>query len=254
MGGTFLYGSRPAQQDDVAAILGPDAVPRPYVRYVQSLPGWSGIGALGLFWTIALTSEPHVRKWSYELFQGGHLLMFPMIGLVCAHGTAKLLQFPMMGFWLAVPTLLVLGERLHRVYRGFVRLPSTLELLDKNTAMVTVRKPGGKPWSYSAGQYVFLQVPAISWLQWHPFTISHCADDINGMPGRPGPAGKDGMPGASGRQGDNGDMGRPGQDGAPGAQGPPGPAGLKGKVGACGNIGAPGANGPVGAPGADSEI
>jgi len=176
--GTFLYGSRPAQQDDVAAILGPDAVPRPYVRYVQSLPGWSGIVALGLFWTIALTSEPHVRKWSYELFQGGHLLMFPMIGLVCAHGTAKLLQFPMMGFWLAVPTLLVLGERLHRVYRGFVRLPSTLELLDKNTAMVTVRKPGGKPWSYSAGQYVFLQVPAISWLQWHPFTISHCADDI----------------------------------------------------------------------------
>lgn len=176
--GTFLYGSRPAQQDDLAAILGPDAVPRPYSRFVRSLPGWSGIVSLGLFWLIALSSEPHVRKWSYELFQGGHLLMFPMIGLLSAHGTAKLLQFPMLGFWLVGPALLVIGERLHRVYRGFIKLPATCEELDKDTMTITCRKPGGKPWRYSAGQYVFLQVPAVSFFQWHPFTVSHCAGDV----------------------------------------------------------------------------
>jgi respiratory burst oxidase len=53
-----------------------------------------------------------------------------------------------------------------------------MELVDKNTTTITCRKPGGKPWRYSAGQYVFLQVPAVSLFQWHPFTISHCADDV----------------------------------------------------------------------------
>merc|ERR1712225_195050 len=92
--GSFLYGSRPAQQDDVAAVLGPDAVPKPYRAFVATLPGWSGITALGLFYILALLSMPVVRKKSYEIFQLGHLLMFPIIGLLCAHGTKGLLQYP----------------------------------------------------------------------------------------------------------------------------------------------------------------
>ena len=88
--GTFLYGSRPAQQDDVAALLGPDAVPRPYSAYVESLPGWSGLTSIIMFWIIALRSMPYIRKKSYEIFQIGHLLMFPLIALLCAHGTARL--------------------------------------------------------------------------------------------------------------------------------------------------------------------
>jgi len=69
--GSFLYGSRPAQQDDVAAVLGPDAVPKPYRAFVATLPGWSGITALGLFYILALLSMPVVRKKSYEIFQLG---------------------------------------------------------------------------------------------------------------------------------------------------------------------------------------
>jgi len=68
---SFLYGSRPAQQDDVAAVLGPDAVPKPYRAFVATLPGWSGITALGLFYILALLSMPVVRKKSYEIFQLG---------------------------------------------------------------------------------------------------------------------------------------------------------------------------------------
>ena len=37
--GSFLYGSRPSQESAVVAVLGPDAVPRPYIDYVRSLPG-----------------------------------------------------------------------------------------------------------------------------------------------------------------------------------------------------------------------
>ncbi|KAL9120740.1 MAG: hypothetical protein Q9187_002702, partial [Circinaria calcarea] len=172
--GTFLYGSRPAQQDDVAALLGPHAVPRPYKDYVSSLPGWSGLTAYILFLILALLSIPQVRRWSYEAFQLGHLLMFPIIGLLMAHGTAALLQWPMFGYWLAFPTLFILIERIVRIAVGFHRISAELEILDGETVRITATMPKERVWRYEAGQYVFLQVPEISYFQWHPFTISVC--------------------------------------------------------------------------------
>lgn len=175
--GSMLYGSRPAQQDDVARYLGPDAVPRPYIRYLRSLPGWTGIAALGLFWTIALLSMPFIRKRYYEIFQLGHVLMFPMIGLLCAHGTAALLQTPMLGYWLAFPALLVIVERSWRVMRGFISVPAKMKVMEDDALVFTCKHPRGKDWRYSAGQYILLQVPKISLFQWHPFTISSCRGD-----------------------------------------------------------------------------
>lgn len=70
--GTFLYGSRPAQQDDLALILGPEAVPKPYVGFVRTTPGWTGLVAYGLFLLIVICSLPIIRKRSYEFFQVRH--------------------------------------------------------------------------------------------------------------------------------------------------------------------------------------
>jgi len=174
LSGTFNYGSRPNRQDAVAALLGSDAVPRPYVAYVRSLPGWSGLTALGILYTIGLLSMPYIRAKSYEIFQLGHLLMFPFIGLIMAHGTLGLLQFPMMGILLALPTLLIVMERVIRVSSTFYKIPAKLEVLDEETAMITCTIPRRRIWNYEAGQYVFLCVPQLSYFQWHPFTISTC--------------------------------------------------------------------------------
>lgn len=178
LSGTLVQGSRPSRQDAVARVLGPESVPRTYSSYVRSLPGWTGIVALLCFWMISLFSMPFIRNNSYEIFQLGHLLMFPMIAMLCVHGTAMLLQHPMLGYWLAFPTLLVLFERVWRFLRGFMRVPARVKVLDTDAVLLTCKHPKGHDWKYNAGQYILLQVPDISFFQWHPFTVSYCKGDV----------------------------------------------------------------------------
>ncbi|EEY14315.1 conserved hypothetical protein [Verticillium alfalfae VaMs.102] len=172
--GSFVSGSDPNNETEVAYLLGDDMVPRPYIEYVRSVPGVTGITALGCFYLLSLLSIPQVRRWNYEVFQLGHLLMFPIIGLMMAHGTAHLLQWPMFGYFLAFPTLLVVVERVVRVVLGFHRIKATMKCLDDDTVEITAIIPSERLWRYKAGQYIFLQVPEISIWQWHPFTVSVC--------------------------------------------------------------------------------
>lgn len=172
--GDMLYSTRSAQRDDVAAYFGPEILPLTYADWVRSLPGWSGLTCIILFWIISLMSLPWVRKKSYEAFQLAHLLMFPLIGLLCAHGTAHVLQSPMYGYWIVFPALLVVVERGWRLIKSFIRLDATMQVLDNETLVITCRHPRGKDYRYSAGQYILVQIPQLSLFQWHPFTISSC--------------------------------------------------------------------------------
>jgi hypothetical protein len=177
LSGTFVYGSRSNREPAVNNVVNGALGPQPhYIDYIRSLPGITGLVALGLLYTLAILSMPQVRKWNYEVFQLGHLLMYPIIGLLCAHGSAALLQQPMLGYFMAFPALLVVIERIVRVLVGFRPLPATIRILDSETVEIKVDIPGEIIWKYRPGQWVFLQVPTLSLFQWHPFTISVCLE------------------------------------------------------------------------------
>ena len=177
--GDFVWISNAYRPTRLDALLGPPNV-REFNTYrdlVGSLPGITGILALAFFYIIGLTSSPWIRKKNYEIFQLGHLLMYPIIGMLMAHGTKRILQYPMLGFFLAFPTLLILVERTYRTFfSGLYRIEATIRVLDSETVEIKANIPGGKLFRYQPGQYVFLQVPELSFFQWHPFTVSVCYD------------------------------------------------------------------------------
>ncbi|KAK9425578.1 putative FAD-binding FR-type domain-containing protein [Seiridium unicorne] len=105
------------------------------------LPGWSGIVTLELFHILSLLNLPQVRKRNYEGFQLGHLFMYPLIALLCAHGMLALLQWPMLESFFAFPMLLVLAERLTRVAVGFHRILATFTVLYDQTLQIKTTIP-----------------------------------------------------------------------------------------------------------------
>ncbi|PWN92968.1 hypothetical protein FA10DRAFT_282647 [Acaromyces ingoldii] len=178
--GSYRHAAR-ASASDLAPFI---QSPTPTIKYaslMRLLPSPSGLFALAFLYTMALCGLPVVRRRQFELFQLSHLLMYPFFGLMMAHGTLRLLQFPILGIVFAPPVLLVLLERLHRsAYRGFfVSHTAALDIVDATTVRLTFDSsamPCFVP--FKAGQYVLLQVPQISRWQWHPFTISSCRGGV----------------------------------------------------------------------------
>ncbi|KAI5784245.1 ferric reductase NAD binding domain-containing protein [Pyronema domesticum] len=74
-----------------------------------------------------------------------------------------------------VPGIIYMFERLYRELRARKETEITKVVRHPYNAMeIQFKKPS---MSYKSGQWLFLQVPAISAYQWHPFTITSCPSD-----------------------------------------------------------------------------
>lgn len=61
----------------------------------------------------------------------------------------------MLGYWLIVPVICVLAERLRRIYLTFfAQYSAKLEALNDGITCITLEKPEGHSWGAKAGQYV----------------------------------------------------------------------------------------------------
>ena len=133
------------------------------------------------------TSAHHsIRQQSFETFWYTHHLAFIFMMCLYTHAVgcfvstnAKLGPKRCKGYiswaWTIWGGIIYFFERVLREYRSRQKTQITKVINHPSKAIeIHFSKPSLK---YKAGQYVFLNVPDVSALQWHPFTITSAPDD-----------------------------------------------------------------------------
>ncbi|RPD82450.1 NADPH oxidase [Lentinus tigrinus ALCF2SS1-7] len=164
------------------------------IHYTQA-GGITGHFMLLIMVLMYTTAHHKIRNQCFEAFwYTHHLAFFFMIGLY-AHATGCFVRDSALPAYTAVfpfyttdhclgyeswrftiwPGIIYFGERIWREIRARRATRLSKVLVHPSGAMeLRIIKPSFK---YVAGQWLFIQVPDISGLQWHPFTITSAPED-----------------------------------------------------------------------------
>ncbi|WCJ41920.1 ferric reduction oxidase 7 [Euphorbia peplus] len=140
---------------------------------LSQLLEWKDVGIANLAGVISLlaglcmwvTSLPGVRKWNFELFFYTHQLYVVFV---------LFLAFHVGDFVFSIAAGAVFLFMLDRFLR-FCQSRRTVEIVSAKsfpcgTVELVISKPANL--RYNALSFVFLQIRELSWLQWHPFSVS----------------------------------------------------------------------------------
>ncbi len=111
-----------------------------------------------------------VKRGHFEIFWITHMLYVPLFVLTIIHGKGML--GPNYWKFFIGPGAIYLIERIYREFT--TRLPVKVisaTFMSNSVLSIVVAKSGALA-NYTEGQYAYICCPAISSLQWHPFTIS----------------------------------------------------------------------------------
>lgn len=178
----------------------------PVVELLQTVAGITGVIITLSLIVMVSSSTEFVRRSYFEVFWfTHHLFVVFFIGLFL-HGFGELLraqtnveahnpekcvtgwsvpecqthpQFkakgPQTWKWIVVPMVIYFIERCIRFYRSFQTCEVKKVVKHPSKVIeIQMRKPG---FHADAGQYIFLHCPAISRLEWHPFTLTSCPEE-----------------------------------------------------------------------------
>lgn len=81
--------------------------------------------------------------------------------------------------WMVVPIAIYLLERVVRFFRGRRPVEVIEARVHKSNVLEIVMRLRDSHFSYLPGQYIFLQCPAVSRFEWHPFTLTSAPDEPN---------------------------------------------------------------------------
>ncbi len=147
-----------------------------YHRLAYGIFGFRSVLITGLFLLVIIaamriTSLASVRRKKYEFFFWTHNAGFVIyFVLLVIHGVRN--RIPMTYRYIGVPVIIYFIDRALRFSR---EKGSKLEinrdsLVQREGGMTTLRLP--RTFSYLAGQYCDIRIPAVSKYEWHPFTIA----------------------------------------------------------------------------------
>ncbi|MED6156476.1 hypothetical protein PIB30_014695 [Stylosanthes scabra] len=164
-----------------------------YGDLVKGIEGVTGI-LMVIFMAIAFTlatklfrrnliklPKPFNRLTGFNAFWYSHHLFVIVYVLLIIHGVKLYLvtkwYHQTTWMYLAVPVLLYAGERTLRFFRsGLYTVHLTkVAIYPGNVFTLQMSKP--PQFRYKSGQYMFVQCPAVSPFEWHPFSITSAPDD-----------------------------------------------------------------------------
>ncbi|XP_057521923.1 respiratory burst oxidase homolog protein A-like [Amaranthus tricolor] len=179
---------------DYALYLSDFGMPKPtYGDLVKGAEGITGILMIVLMAIAFTLATRHFRRGLIKLpkpfdrltgfnafWYSHHLLVFVYICLFI-HGIKLYLvhQWYKQTTWmyLAVPVLLYAGERTLRFFRSGLYSVCLLKAAIYPGNVLTLQMSKPSQFRYKSGQYMFVQCPAVSTFEWHPFSITSAPGD-----------------------------------------------------------------------------
>ncbi|MBW2460467.1 MAG: ferric reductase-like transmembrane domain-containing protein [Deltaproteobacteria bacterium] len=130
--------------------------------------GLTGVGLLVVHVLLSVFARDAIRRSrSFELFHAVHRLWPLWFVFILMHG-------PVTWIWVAAPlTGYVIDKFFARRLHG--TRTASLDALPARVTRIVLERPRG--FEFEAGDYVFLRIPEIAQLEWHPFTISNAPED-----------------------------------------------------------------------------
>jgi predicted ferric reductase len=164
-----------ADQADLEALLGhalPD-IPESksgrlklMLKQPATITGIIMVLCLAVAYPVVLSRRKHFNRFWYL-----HHLLIIMLIMMCVHGTGNLLQPFQSVYWICGPLALYIFPRIYREIN--CRPVKVLGVnIHEDVVGLKVEKPPGWDRIHRAGMYAFINVPAISKWEWHPFTLS----------------------------------------------------------------------------------
>ena len=135
---------------------------RPLADWLRTRAAFETGVALTLLLALLAAGTAFRRSRRFEGFYLSHFLAVPFLALCFWHA-------PHFAAWTALPLSAYLADRFIRFF--WMTRPATLAAIENgadDTVLVLTRPEG---FEYEAGDYAFLCVPAISRLEWHPFSL-----------------------------------------------------------------------------------
>ncbi|KAJ4954922.1 hypothetical protein NE237_011705 [Protea cynaroides] len=166
--------------------------PKPtYSQIIQGIEGVTGI-LMVILMAIAFTlatswfrrsrlPKPFNKLTGFNAFWYSHHLLIIVYALLIVHGTylylIKLWWEKTTWMYIAIPVLLYAGERTLRLFRSGFYPVRLLKVAIYPGKVLTLQVSKPSQFRYKSGQYMFVQCPAVSPFEWHPFSITSAPGD-----------------------------------------------------------------------------
>mmetsp|Transcript_11516 Transcript_11516/g.27865 ORF Transcript_11516/g.27865 Transcript_11516/m.27865 type:complete len:746 (-) Transcript_11516:24-2261(-) len=113
------------------------------------------------------------RREKFNSFWYTHHLLLIMILALCIHGTANLLDPCQSVYWVIFPLTLYFWRRLQRETPSCSQIQVlAADVLEDDIVRLKLSKPHSWDHVVKAGMYGNINIPEVSLLEWHPFTMT----------------------------------------------------------------------------------